>query len=98
MRSVEAKYVRHNGCGLNLAGNIHSLAEHDIKAGVAWPSIFYHEASDSRILCHGDDFVILADEQGQQFIESVLAKKFEYRIDGCVGQLVQKLKTVQQWC
>ena len=73
------------------------LAEHDIKAGVAWPSIFYHEASDSRILCHGDDFVILADEQGQQFIESVLAKKFEYRIDGCVGQLVQKLKTVQQW-
>ena len=60
------------------------LADHDIKAGLAWPSIFYHEASDSRILCHGDDFVILADEQ-EQFIESVLAKKFEYRIDGCVG-------------
>ena len=65
------------------------LKEHDIKPGVAWPSIFYHEASDSRILCHGDDFVVLSDDDGQKFIESVLAKKFEYRIDGCVGPEAQ---------
>ena len=59
------------------------LRERDIVQGVAWPAIFYHEATDSR-LCH-DDFVVLADSKGQQFVEEVLRKKFELRVDGSIG-------------
>lgn len=58
------------------------LEEHGIVHGTAWPAIFYHAATDSRFLCRGD---VLADAKGQQFVEDVLKKKFEFRVDGCIG-------------
>ena len=61
------------------------MRERNIVQGVAWLAIFYHEATDSRFLCHGDDFVVLADSDGQRFVEDVLRKKFELRVDGSVG-------------
>ena len=61
------------------------LEEHGIVHGTAWPAIFDHEPTDSRFLCHGDDFVVLADSKGQQFVEDALKKKFEFRVDGSIG-------------
>ena len=61
------------------------LREHNMVQGVAWPAIFYHEATDSRFLCHSDDFVVLADSKGQQIVEEVLRKKFELRVHGSIG-------------
>ena len=61
------------------------LEEHGIVHGTAWPAIFYHKPTDSRFLCHGDDFVVLADSKGQQFVEDVLKKKFEFRVGGSIG-------------
>ena len=61
------------------------LKEFNVECGTAWPSIFYHRENDSRFLCHGDDFIIVADEDGQQFVERILARRFEYRVDGCIG-------------
>lgn len=61
------------------------VQEHGIEIGRAWPAIFYDPESDARFMVHGDDFVILGDEQAQKRIEHVLAKKFEYRVDGYIG-------------
>ena len=49
------------------------LREHNIVQGVAWTAIFYHEATDSRFLCHGDDFVVLADSKGQHSKNELMA-------------------------
>lgn len=61
------------------------VEENGYVAGKGWPAIFYNEKMDVRFLVHGDDFLILADEQGHQHIEKVLSQKFEYREDGKIG-------------
>ncbi|CAE7245381.1 unnamed protein product [Symbiodinium sp. CCMP2592] len=58
---------------------------HGIKNGSAWPAIFGCSERGLRMLVHGDDFFVLGDDDGQKFVEGVLAEKFEYRIDGCIG-------------
>ena len=58
---------------------------HGIKNGSAWPAIFGCSERGLRMLVHGDDFFVLGDEEGQKFVERVLAEKFEYRVDGCIG-------------
>ena len=37
------------------------------------------------MLVHGDDFLILADEDGQTFVEKILRAKYDLRIDGSIG-------------
>ena len=61
------------------------VKDHGIEIGRAWPAIFYDPESDARFMVHGDDFVILGDEQAQLRIETILAKKFEFRTDGFIG-------------
>lgn len=38
----------------------------------AWPSVFYNEQLDVRLLVHGDDFVALGDDAGQAHLQNVL--------------------------
>ena len=71
-----------------MAGNLHIIQlfnQNDISNGLAWPAVFCCKQRDIKLLVYGDDFLVLADEDGQGFLESVLAQKFEFRVDGCVG-------------
>ena len=61
------------------------LQKYNIQSGTAWPSIFYDRESDARFLVHGDDFVVLGDDEAQARIEKILAEKFEFRVDGSLG-------------
>ena len=62
------------------------LLQHNFTRNTAWPSIFYHRDMDVRLLVHGDDFVVLADDPGQKFLKEVLQKKYELRVDGSIGK------------
>ena len=78
------------------------VKEHGIEIGTAWPAIFYDPESDARFMVHGDDFVILGDEQAQKRIEQILAKKFEFRVDGFIGpgcksQVMTVLKRILEY-
>ena len=54
------------------------LQKYNIQSGAAWPSIFYDRV-------HGDDFVVLGDDEPQAGIEKILAEKSEFRVDGSLG-------------
>ncbi|CAE7546001.1 unnamed protein product [Symbiodinium natans] len=60
----------------------------------AWPAIFYNSATETRLLVHGDDFLILADDDGQAHVEKVLRKKYDLRVDGSIGPGEKK----QEFC
>ena len=53
--------------------------------GQAWPCIFVHKERDIRLLVHGDDFLVLADEQGHAFVDQVLKERYEFKCDGHIG-------------
>ena len=84
-RLVKTMYGTQDAASIWQATYSELLQEHGIQAGTAWPSIFYDTQSDARFLVHGDDFLILGDEDAQKRIATILAKKFEFRVDGCVG-------------
>ncbi|CAK9049785.1 Retrovirus-related Pol polyprotein from transposon TNT 1-94 [Includes: Protease [Durusdinium trenchii] len=84
-RLVKTMYGTQDAASIWQATYSELLQEHGIQAGTAWPSIFYDTQSDARFLVHGDDFLILGDEDAQERIATILAKKFEFRVDGCVG-------------
>lgn len=54
--------------------------------GKAWTSTFYHPEKDIKLLVHGDDFLVLSDKEGQDYMREVLGKKYEYRCDGTIGE------------
>ena len=37
------------------------------------------------LLVHGDDFLVLGDEDGQKYLKETLSEKCEFRCDGCIG-------------
>ena len=61
------------------------LVEGGFKTGVASSVVFYHAGEDIRLLVHGDDFFVLADEEGQQYLEKLLSSRYDYRCEGAVG-------------
>ena len=48
-------------------------------------AIFYNEASDCRVLCHGDDFGVLGDQDAIDEFERVLRSKYEIKKLGNLG-------------
>ena len=38
-----------------------------------------------RLLVHGDDFLVLADEEGHTFVDRVLRERYEFKCDGRIG-------------
>ncbi|CAE7727098.1 putative mitochondrial protein [Symbiodinium microadriaticum] len=51
-----------------------------------WPAIFYNPATECRLLVlHGDDFVVLGDDDAQQHVEKALRTKYDLRVDGSIG-------------
>ena len=61
------------------------LLQHGFSRNAAWSSVFYNKEMDIRLLVHGDDFVALADDVGQTYLQSVLQEKYELRVDGSIG-------------
>ena len=61
------------------------LSENDFQAGRAWPAVFRNSKEDLTLLVHGDDFFVLSDDEGQSFMQEVLKKRYEFRIDGYMG-------------
>ena len=61
------------------------LLQHGFSRNAAWPSVFYNKQMDIRLLVHSDDFVALADDAGQTYLQDVLQKKYELRVDGSIG-------------
>ena len=53
--------------------------------GRAWPCIFTHKERDIRLLVHGDDFLVLADDEGHAFVDQALKKRYEFKRDGHIG-------------
>ncbi len=61
------------------------LLEHGFVRGSANASTFYHADREIRVLVHVDDFLVLADDLGQQFVESLLRGRYDLRVVGSVG-------------
>eukprot|EP00435_Cladocopium_sp_Y103_P036481 s3436_g9.t1 len=61
------------------------LETHEFTVGQAWPCIFTHKDKDIKLLVHGDDFLVLADEEGHAFVDQVLKKRYEFKCDGHIG-------------
>ena len=63
----------------------HLLVSAGFVKSAAFPTCFYNEALDVRILVHGDDFVVLGDSQGQHETEQLLRSQYDLRVDGAMG-------------
>ena len=61
------------------------LQKHGFRTGQAWPCIFLHEERSKRLLVHGDDSLVLADEEGHAFVDRVLRERYEFKCDGHIG-------------
>ncbi len=61
------------------------LVDGEFKTGMASSAVFYHAEQNIRLLVHGDDFFVLADEEGQQYLEKLLSSRYDYRCEGAVG-------------
>ena len=54
--------------------------------GQAWTSVFRHGELDIKLLVHGGDFLVIVDQEGQEYMQQVLKEKYEYRCDGEIGK------------
>ena len=61
------------------------LMKNGFKKGRAAPSLLYHEGHEIRVLVHGDDFISLSDDDGQEFLSKVLAERYEFKVVGQLG-------------
>ncbi|CAK0863589.1 unnamed protein product [Prorocentrum cordatum] len=61
------------------------LEEHGYKAGVSCPAVFFKEVDETRLLGHGDDFAVLAQQQDIDSFEATLGKKYEFKKTANLG-------------
>ncbi|CAK0809617.1 unnamed protein product, partial [Prorocentrum cordatum] len=61
------------------------LEENGYKAGVSCPAVFYKEVDETRLLGHGDDFAVLAQQQDIDSFEATLGKKYEFKKTANLG-------------
>ena len=56
-----------------------------IKRGRSNASVFYRESDGTRIVVHGDDFLVLSDSQGLQEVDDLLRSDYELKRLGTLG-------------
>ena len=61
------------------------LTENGFHVGKASPALFRHDAEEIIGLVHGDDFLTLSDDRGQDFFEACLKKRYQYKMRGRLG-------------
>ena len=61
------------------------LSSNGFHVGKATPAWFRHDSEEIIGLVHGDDFVTLSDDRGQDFFEACLKKRYQYRMRRRLG-------------
>ena len=49
------------------------------------PALFQHASQEIIGLVHGDDFLTLSDDVGQDFFEKCLKERYQYKMRGRLG-------------
>ena len=62
------------------------LKKHNFECRKAWTSVFWHKEKNIKLLVHGDDFLVLSDKAGQEYMQKVLQERYEFRCDGLIGK------------
>jgi len=62
------------------------LATEDYRAGKANPALFHSAKWDGRMLVHGDDFFLLADEDAVQDMHRLLGSKYTVKLMAKIGE------------
>ena len=70
------------------------LAENGFVPGASNPALFRHDEQDIIGLVHGDDFITLADDEGQDYFEACLKKRYQYKMRGRLGPRSKGFKGV----
>ena len=55
------------------------------KRGVSNGAVFLNEDQDSRCLVHGDDFVLIGDEEAIKHMHALLSRHFDLKMTGKIG-------------
>ena len=53
--------------------------------GLTSPCIFYNKAKDIRVVVHGDDFTVLAEESQIRWLTNLLGAKMKVKLRGILG-------------
>ena len=61
------------------------LVTNGFQVGKACPALFRHEGEEIIGLVHGDDFLTLSDDRGQDFFEKCLKERYQYKMRGRLG-------------
>ena len=56
------------------------LRENGVAVGKSTLALIRHDEQEITGLAHGDDIVILSDDQGQDFFEACLTKRYQYKL------------------
>ena len=68
----KSMYGTHDAANIWQRDYTELLLREGFSRNTAWPSVFYNEQMDVRLLVHGDDFVALGDDAGQAHLQNVL--------------------------
>ena len=62
-----------------------TLAQRGYTPGQSNPTVFFSHRGDGRMLVHGDDFVLLADDEEIQVVEQLLKSKYTVKVVSVIG-------------
>ena len=62
-----------------------TLAQRGYKLGGSNPAVFHSRQGDGRMLVHGDDFVLLADDGEIKAVEQLLKSKYTVKVISVIG-------------
>lgn len=60
--------------------------------GMSTPCVFYHKERNLRVVVHGDDFTILAYQEGVMWFRQEIQTRYEVKLRGCIGSDKNDLK------
>ena len=60
--------------------------------GLSTPCVFYHKERNIRVVVHGDDFTVLAYNEGVMWFRQEIQKRYEVKLRGCIGSDKKDLK------
>ena len=71
-----------------------TLVRAGYKPGKASPCVFYNAGTDSRVVVHGDDFTLLADQAEIDRVCKILRERYEIKLRGVMGPGVNDDKEI----
>ena len=84
-------HLRHTMYGTQDASHIwekdynETLTGGNFRRGIANGAIYYNEATDTRLMVYGDDFLGLGDDEGLDKLEALLRSKYDIKVVGTLG-------------